>query len=42
MKDRYAISILIDMIDKEILFKEYDDKKKDAGCNSWGDDVRIA
>jgi len=30
MKDRYAISILIDMIDKEILFKEYKDKKDDA------------
>lgn len=30
MKDRYAISILIDMIDKEILFKEYKDKMKDA------------
>lgn len=30
MKDRYAISILIDMIDKEILFKEYEDKMKDA------------
>ena len=26
MKDRYAVSILIDMIDKEILFKEYKDK----------------
>ena len=30
MKDRYAISILIDMIDKEILFKEYKDKEKEA------------
>ena len=30
MKDRYAISILIDMIDKEILFKKYKDKMKDA------------
>jgi len=30
MKDRYAISILIDMIDKEILFEEYKDKKDDA------------
>ena len=30
MKDRYAISILIDMIDKEILYKEYKDKMKDA------------
>lgn len=30
MKDRYAISILIDMIDKEILFKEYADKESDA------------
>ena len=27
MKDRYAISILIDMIDREILYKEYKDKK---------------
>ena len=26
MKDRYAISILIDMIDKEILYKEYEKK----------------
>lgn len=30
MKDRYAINILIDMIDKEILFKEYKDKKDEA------------
>ena len=30
MKDRYAISILIDMIDKEILFKEYEKKKDEA------------
>lgn len=30
LKDRYAISILIDMIDKEILFKEYKDKLNDA------------
>ena len=30
LKDRYAISILIDMIDKEILFKEYKDKTSDA------------
>lgn len=30
MKDRYAVSILIDMIDKEILFKEYKDKIDDA------------
>jgi len=30
MKDRYAISILIDMIDKELLFEEYKDKKDDA------------
>ena len=30
MKDRYAVSILIDMIDKEILFKEYESKLKDA------------
>lgn len=30
MKDRYAISILIDMIDKEILFKEYEDKMDSA------------
>ena len=30
LKDRYALSVLIDMIDKEILFKEYKDKIKDA------------
>ena len=30
MKDRYAVTILIDMIDKEILFKEYADKEDDA------------
>lgn len=30
MKDRYAISILIDMIDKEILFKEYENKMDEA------------
>lgn len=30
LKDRYAISILIDMIDKEILFEEYKDKVKEA------------
>lgn len=30
MKDKYAISILIDMIDKEILFEEYKDKMDDA------------
>lgn len=30
MKDRYAISILIDMIDKEILYKEYEDKMDEA------------
>ena len=30
LKDRYAISMLIDMIDKEILFKEYKDKTKEA------------
>ena len=30
MKDRYAISILIDMIDKEILYKEYEKKMEDA------------
>jgi len=30
IKDKYAISILIDMIDKEILFKEYKDNKNDA------------
>ena len=30
LKDRYAISLLIDMIDKEILFKEYKDKINDA------------
>lgn len=30
MKDRYAVSILIDMIDKEILFKEYKDKIEEA------------
>ena len=26
LKERYAINVLIDMIDKEILFKEYDKK----------------
>ena len=30
MKDRYAVSILIDMIDKEILFKNYKDKIQEA------------
>ena len=30
LKDRYALSVLIDMIDKEILFKEYKDKEKEA------------
>ena len=30
MKDRYAVTILIDMIDKEILFKEYANKEDDA------------
>ena len=30
LKDRYAISILIDMIDKEILFKEYKDKVSES------------
>lgn len=30
MKDRYAVSILIDMIDKEILFEKYKDKQKEA------------
>ena len=30
LKDRYDISILIDMIDKEILFNEYKDKIKEA------------
>lgn len=30
MKDRYAISILIDMIDNEILFKEYESSLDDA------------
>ena len=30
MKDRYAVSILIDMIDKEILFKNYKDKIEEA------------
>ena len=30
MKDRYAISILIDMIDEEILYKEYDEKLDEA------------
>lgn len=30
LKDRYAISLLIDMIDKEILFKEYKDKINNA------------
>lgn len=36
MKDRYAISILIDMIDREILFKEYADKESDA--NDYADE----
>ena len=36
MKDRYAVSILIDMIDKEILFKEYEDKMDDA--NTYAND----
>lgn len=30
MKERYAIGILIDMIDKEILYSEYEDKMTDA------------
>ena len=30
LKDRYAISVLIDMIDREILFKEYKDKTDEA------------
>lgn len=30
LKDRYALSVLIDMIDKEILFKDYKDKIKEA------------
>ena len=30
MKDRYAISILIDMIDKKLLFKEYESELKNA------------
>lgn len=30
MKDRYAVSILIDMIDEEILYKEYQDKMDEA------------
>jgi len=30
MKDKYAVSILIDMIDKEILFKEYKEKESEA------------
>ena len=30
LKDRYAISVLIDMIDKEILFKEYKDKVSES------------
>ena len=30
MKDRYAINILIDMIDKEILFKEYEKNMDEA------------
>ena len=30
MKDRYAVSILIDMIDTEILNKEYENKSKEA------------
>jgi len=34
MKDRYAISILIDMIDKEILYKVYDNKMEEAEDNA--------
>ena len=30
LKDRYALNILIDMIDKEILFEDYKDKLNDA------------
>ena len=30
LKDRYAINMLIDMIDEEILFKEYKDNKSEA------------
>lgn len=30
LKDRYAISVLIDMIDKEILYKEYENKSDEA------------
>lgn len=30
MKDRYAVSILIDMIDKEILFEKYKNNQKEA------------
>ncbi len=30
LKDRYAVSILIDMIDSKILFKDYADKEKEA------------
>lgn len=36
MKDRYAINVLIDMIDKEILFKEYKDKMDEA--DDYADD----
>lgn len=36
MKDRYAMSILIDMIDTEILFKEY--KKKVDETNDYADE----
>lgn len=36
MKDRYAVSILMDMIDTEILFKEYKDKIDEA--NDYADE----
>lgn len=36
MKDRYAVSILMDMIDTEILFKEYKDKMDEA--NDYADE----
>lgn len=36
MKDRYAINILIDMIDKEILFKEYEKNMDEA--DKYADD----
>ena len=36
LKEKYAVSMLIDMIDKEILFNEY--KKKTSDAESYADD----